>query len=135
MDVVRRHCRGLLALLLLVISTGVASAQSGQVYTATGIEAFGVTRPANTVGGDLYDLIRRPDGRIVFALGDVAGKGSPAALLMALLLAMMRTLVDEGLEDADLVARLNTQIVKHAPRSRFVTLFIASFDPRTGALV
>ena len=67
-----------------------------EIYTATGIEAFGVTRPANTVGGDLYDLIRRPDGRIVFALGDVAGKGSPAALLMALAVAMLRVLVDEG---------------------------------------
>ena len=55
-----------------------------EIYTATGIEAFGVTRPANTVGGDFYDVLRRPDGRIVFALGDVAGKGSPAALLMAL---------------------------------------------------
>ena len=55
-----------------------------ELYAATGIEAFGITRPANTVGGDLYDVIRRPDGRIVIALGDVAGKGSPAALLMAL---------------------------------------------------
>ena len=43
---------------------------------------------------------RCADGRLVVALGDVAGKGSPAALLMALLLAMLRTLVDEGLEPA-----------------------------------
>ena len=104
-------------------------------FQAPGVEAFGMTRPANTVGGDFYDILPLPDGRVLLALGDVAGKGSPAALLMALLLAMMRTLVDEGLEDADLVARLNAQIVKHAPRSRFVTLFIASFDPGTGELV
>ena len=104
-------------------------------FRAPGVEAFGMTRPANTVGGDFYDILPLSDGRVLLALGDVAGKGSPAALLMALLLAMMRTLVDEGLEGADLVTRLNTQIVKHAPRSRFVTLFIASFDPRTGALV
>ena len=104
-------------------------------FRALGVEAFGMTRPANTVGGDFYDILPLADGRVLLALGDVAGKGSPAALLMALLLAMMRTLVDEGLEDADLVARLNAQIVKHAPRSRFVTLFIATFDPRTGSLV
>ena len=73
-----------------------------EIYAATGIEAFGVTRPANTVGGDLYDVLRRPDGRIVFALGDVAGKGSPAALLMALVVAMLRALVDEGLEPGEL---------------------------------
>jgi sigma-B regulation protein RsbU (phosphoserine phosphatase) len=104
-------------------------------YQAPGVEAFGLTRPANTVGGDFYDILPLPDGRLLLALGDVAGKGSPAALLMALLVAMMRTLVDEGLEGAELVSRLNTQIVKHAPRSRFITLFLATLQPATGELV
>src|SRR5215208_1875779 len=98
-------------------------------FHAPGIEAFGMTRPANTVGGDFYDILPLPGGRVLLALGDVAGKGSPAALLMALLLAMMRTLVDEGLESAPLVTRLNTQILRHAPGSRFVTLFVATLDP------
>jgi serine phosphatase RsbU (regulator of sigma subunit) len=104
-------------------------------YHAPGVEAFGMTRPANTVGGDFYDIQSLPDGRVLLALGDVAGKGSPAALLMALLLAMMRTLVDEGMEGATLVARLNAQIAKHAPTSRFVTLFLATLNPSTGELV
>jgi hypothetical protein len=104
-------------------------------YRAPGVEAFGMTRPANTVGGDFYDIMTLPDGRVLLALGDVAGKGSPAALLMALLLAMMRTLVDERLEGADLVTRLNAQIVKHAPPSRFITLFVETLDPATGELV
>lgn len=103
-----------------------------EIYTATGIEAFGVTRPANTVGGDLYDVIRRPDGRIVFALGDVAGKGSPAALLMALVVAMLRVLVDEGLEPAELAARLNIQVSRHAPGSRFITMVLGLYDPESG---
>ena len=104
-------------------------------FKAPGIEAFGMTRPANTVGGDFYDIVPLPDGRVLLALGDVAGKGSPAALLMALLLAMMRTLIDEGLEGADLVTRLNVQIGRHAqPHSRFVTLFIAILNPATGEL-
>jgi serine phosphatase RsbU (regulator of sigma subunit) len=103
-------------------------------YRAPGIEAFGMTRPANTVGGDFYDILTLPDGRVLLSLGDVAGKGSPAALLMALLLAMMRTLVDEGFEGADLVARLNVQIGKHAPRTRFVTLFVAVLNPTTGQM-
>ena len=105
-----------------------------EIYTATGIEAFGVTRPANTVGGDLYDLIHRPDGRIVFALGDVAGKGSPAALLMALAVAMLRVLVDEGLEPAELAARLNVQISRHAPGSRFITMVLGLYDPASGEI-
>src|SRR3954451_21407006 len=103
-------------------------------YQIPGVEAFGMTRPANTVGGDFYDILTLPDGRVLLALGDVAGKGSPAALLMALLLAMMRTLVDEGLEGAELVSRLNVQIVKHAPSSRFITLFLATLNPSTGDL-
>src|SRR6187399_2829925 len=103
-------------------------------FQTPGLEAFGMTRPANTVGGDFYDIVPLPDGRVLLALGDVAGKGSPASLLMALLLAMMRTLVDEGCQGADLASRLNKQIVKHAPGSRFITLFIAVLDPVTGDL-
>jgi len=101
-------------------------------FHTSGLEAFGITRPANTVGGDFYDIAQLPDGRVLLALGDVAGKGSPAALLMALLLAMMRTLVDEGLEGPVLVERLNHQVMKQAPRSRFVTLFVGVLDPATG---
>jgi sigma-B regulation protein RsbU (phosphoserine phosphatase) len=104
------------------------------VYTAPGVETAGISRPANTVGGDFYDILPLPDGRLVFTVGDVAGKGSPAALLMALLLAMLRTLVDEGLEPADLVTRLNTQVCRHAPGTRFITLFYAVYEPTTGAI-
>ena len=53
-----------------------------------GTSVFGFTRPANTVGGDFYDILPLADGRLIVAVGDVSGKGSPAALLMALLLAM-----------------------------------------------
>jgi serine phosphatase RsbU (regulator of sigma subunit) len=105
------------------------------IYESSTLEAFGLTRPANTVGGDFYDVLPLPDGRVVITLGDVAGKGSPAALLMALLLAMFRTLVDEGLEGAALAGRLNVQVARHAPASRFITLFCATCDPVTGHLV
>lgn len=103
-------------------------------YVAPGVEAFGLTRPANTVGGDFYDVLPLDDGRVAIAVGDVAGKGSPAALLMALLLAILRTLVDEGLAPAALVTRLNTQVARHAPPSRFVTLVYGVFEPSTGLL-
>jgi phosphoserine phosphatase RsbU/P len=106
----------------------------GGIHTAGDAVVYGVTKPANTVGGDFYDILTLPDGRLVLALGDVAGKGSPAALLMALLLAMLRTLVDENLESARLVTRLNAQVARHSPRSRFITLFYAIYDPRDGSL-
>jgi sigma-B regulation protein RsbU (phosphoserine phosphatase) len=103
-------------------------------YREGDIEICGMTRPANTVGGDFYDVLTLRDGRIILALGDVSGKGSPAALLMALLLAVLRTLVDEELEAAALMERLNAQICRHSPRSRFITLFYAVYTPSTGGL-
>jgi phosphoserine phosphatase RsbU/P len=105
-----------------------------EMVSGGGLEAYGFTRPANTVGGDFYDVLEVPGGKLLLALGDVSGKGSPAALLMALTLAMLRTLVDEGLGPTALAARLNTQVARHAPGSRFVTLCLAVFDPATGHL-
>ena len=106
----------------------------GGVRVAGDASVCGVTRPANTVGGDFYDVIELADGRLVITIGDVAGKGSPAALLMALLLAMLRTLVDEGLEAARLMERLNAQVAKHSPASRFITFFFGLYEPATGVL-
>ena len=103
-------------------------------FRAPGADVVGLSRPANTVGGDFYEILPLGDGRLVTAVGDVAGKGSPAALLMALLLAMMRTLADERLEPADLMARLNVQVCRQAPGSRFITLFYSVFDMSTGEL-
>lgn len=103
-------------------------------YRAGGVEIFGTTRPANTVGGDFYDVLPLADGQVIVTLGDVAGKGSPAALLMALLLAVLRTLVDERLDAPALVERLNVQICRHTPSSRFITLFYALYSPATGEM-
>jgi serine phosphatase RsbU (regulator of sigma subunit) len=104
------------------------------LYKGPGVETVGLSRPANTVGGDFYDILPLGDGRLVIAVGDVAGKGSPAALLMALLLAMMRTLVDERLEPAELVTRLNVQVSRHAPGTRFITLFYGVYDMGSGEI-
>ena len=103
-------------------------------FRAPGADVAGFSRPANTVGGDFYEILPLGDGRLVTAVGDVAGKGSPAALLMALLLAMMRTLADERLEPAALMARLNVQVCRQAPGSRFITVFYSVLDLTTGEL-
>jgi phosphoserine phosphatase RsbU/P len=103
-------------------------------FRAPGADVAGLSRPANTVGGDFYEILPLGDGRLVTAVGDVAGKGSPAALLMALLLAMMRTLVDEQLKPAALLERLNVQVCRQAPGTRFITLFYSVFDMTTGEL-
>ena len=103
-------------------------------FTGRGIEVAGRTRPANTVGGDLYDILTLDDDRLLLVLGDVSGKGSPAALLMALLLAMLRTLAPDDLPPPTLVARLNRLVYEQAPGARFITCFLAIVDLRTGEL-
>ncbi|MPZ20339.1 MAG: SpoIIE family protein phosphatase [Luteitalea sp.] len=105
-----------------------------QPFIGLGVQAHGETRPANTVGGDFFDIVPTPDGRLLVALGDVAGKGTPAALLMALLLAILRTLVDEGLDAQALATRLNQQVLRHAPRSRFITALLGIYDPESHVL-
>jgi serine phosphatase RsbU (regulator of sigma subunit) len=98
-----------------------------------GVDVHGLSKPANTVGGDFYDIRPLTDGRVLVAVGDVAGKGSPAALLMALFLAMERVLLDELTDLVPLTTRLNGQIVRQAPGTRFITLFIGAYDRATGA--
>jgi serine phosphatase RsbU (regulator of sigma subunit) len=103
-------------------------------FRTPGADVAGFSRPANTVGGDFYEILPLGDGRLVVAVGDVAGKGSPASLLMALLLAMMRTLTDERLEPAELIARLNVQVSRQSPGNRFITIFYAVLELASGEL-
>jgi sigma-B regulation protein RsbU (phosphoserine phosphatase) len=91
-------------------------------------------RPANTVGGDYFDVIDLDDDRLAVTIGDVAGKGMPAALLMALLQGSLRTLITAGLRGPELIAKLNDHLCVNIPSNRLVTLFYAEYDPATGEL-
>ena len=91
-------------------------------------------RPANTVGGDYFDVIDLGAGRLAVAVGDVAGKGMPAALLMALLQGSLRTLLSAGLRGRELVAKLNAHLCANIPSNRLVTLFYSELDTATGLL-
>jgi sigma-B regulation protein RsbU (phosphoserine phosphatase) len=91
-------------------------------------------RPANTVGGDYFDVIELGEGRLAIAVGDVAGKGMPAALLMALLQGSLRTLLSAGLRGSELVAKLNAHLCTNVPSNRLVTLFYGELDSATGRL-
>jgi len=102
-------------------------------FSRAGTSIYAAMRPANTVGGDYFDIIDLPDGRIALAMADVAGKGIPAALLMALLQGSLRTLITAGFRGAELVRTLNDHLCANIPRNRLVTVFYAEFDPATGA--
>jgi sigma-B regulation protein RsbU (phosphoserine phosphatase) len=93
------------------------------------------TSPCRGVGGDYYDFISFPDGRIGMLVGDVAGKGMPAALLMSSLHARVHVVFEDSTELSKQMARLNKKTCGNCPDNRFVTLFFGIADPDTGALV
>ena len=73
-----------------------------------GAEFAAFTLPARSVGGDYYDFLELPGGRVAIALADVSGKGIPAALLMCAVQASLRVMVEEGhLSGAPLSAQMN----------------------------
>ncbi|HTS47543.1 MAG TPA: SpoIIE family protein phosphatase [Bryobacteraceae bacterium] len=99
-----------------------------------GVDLAGYNAPCHTVGGDYFDFISYPDGRVAMLVGDVAGKGMPAALLMSSLQARVQVLFDDPGDLAALVTRLNRIIHSNCPANRFISFFIGVLDPKTGQL-
>lgn len=95
-----------------------------------GYEFFAHYTAARTVGGDYYDFIPLPDGKVAVLLGDVSGKGVPAALLMARLSGEARVamLTQPGVARA--VSHLNEQLMTANLEDRYVTLSAAVIDPK-----
>jgi len=100
-----------------------------------GVDLAGYNSPCRTVGGDYYDFLPHPDGRAGVAIGDVAGKGLPAALMMTCLQAKVQTLVESHRDPAALLTHLNRGIMATCPENRFVTFFYALVDPQGGELL
>lgn len=99
-----------------------------------GIDLAGFNAACRTVGGDYFDYLVAPGNRLVLALGDVAGKGMPAALLMASLQARVTSLAESAESTAAVVRSLNRGLAAYCPRNRFITFFLAILDPATGEL-
>jgi sigma-B regulation protein RsbU (phosphoserine phosphatase) len=90
--------------------------------------------PALWVGGDYCDVWPLADGRIAFALGDVSGKGLPAAMMMANLQAALRTAIHFRSDLAEAMAYLNQHLKRYTPAEAFVTMVTGLLDPATGRL-
>jgi phosphoserine phosphatase RsbU/P len=100
-----------------------------------GLRYFGQCRTALGVGGDYYDFLPLPDGKLGVALGDVSGKGIAAALSMASLQASLRADAMRAGDDlAGLIARVNNMVYDASTEDRYATLFYAQFDPATRRL-
>ena len=99
-----------------------------------GVELGGYNAPCRTVGGDYYDFFAYPDGRVAILVGDVAGKGMPASLLMSSLQARVQVLAEQPVEPVALVSRLNRIIASNCPANRFISFFVCLLDPDSGEL-
>jgi serine phosphatase RsbU (regulator of sigma subunit) len=99
-----------------------------------GYELSGYNAACRTVGGDYYDFLEFPDGKIGLIVADVSGKGLPASLMMTSLQARVHVLFEDGDNLAQKVTKLNTAVARNCPAGKFITFFMCVLDPATGEL-
>jgi phosphoserine phosphatase RsbU/P len=87
-----------------------------------GLDVHATIEPARHVGGDLFEVLRVSDDRLVVAVGDVCGKGIPAALFMAVVVTLLRTLARQVEGPGEILGRLNEELAAQNPRGMFVTM-------------
>jgi len=104
------------------------------VYVPEGYEIDAHQMMCRAVGGDLYFVGLRPNGRALIALGDVTGKGMPAALAMSAAIVSIGLLADIDSELHVVASRLHRQLFRSFSREQFVTLFLGELDLATGRL-
>jgi phosphoserine phosphatase RsbU/P len=98
----------------------------------TGLDVSAAMTPARDVGGDFFDLISLNDGRIAFGVGDVCGKGVPAALFMGITRTLIRINLRETPDLPAAILRANAYLINNNAAELFATLLYAAFDPRSG---
>src|SRR5215204_2235922 len=91
-------------------------------------------RPAREVGGDFYDVIPLPDGRVAFVVGDVTDKGVPAALVMSATRSVLRASAQRLIEPGLVLERVNEHLCPDMPEKMFVTCLYGVLDPSSGHL-
>jgi serine phosphatase RsbU (regulator of sigma subunit) len=107
----------------------------GEMFRKKDVVVQARMRPAKIVGGDLYDILELDERRLAIIVGDVTGKGLPAAMLMASVLGSVRALSTAGLRGGELIAALNRHVcTSNASGDRLVTLFYGELDTTTGAM-
>lgn len=98
-------------------------------------DVFALLRPAREVGGDLYDFFFIDNDHICFAIGDVSGKGVPAALFMAVTRTMLKSLINKETPLDKSMFRLNNELCQGNDACMFTTLFCGILNIRTGEIV
>lgn len=99
-----------------------------------GLEVFTRFQPARGLGGDLYDFLAYGKDRHVIALGDVSGKGAPAALYGAMASGTLRSLAPQRLMPAEMLKKLNTMLLERKIDGHFITLSLCIWEPKNLSL-
>ena len=99
-----------------------------------GLEFSAICVPARGISGDYYDVVALPDGRMLFAIADISGKGISAAILMSNLQAVLRTVAQAGSAPAEVCAQLNRHLCQVSDSTRFATFFFVEWKHGERAL-
>jgi serine phosphatase RsbU (regulator of sigma subunit) len=99
-----------------------------------GLEIAATCRPARETGGDFYDFIPLGEDRLGAVIGDVSGKGLPAALIMAVSLGVIRVEIEDHEHPATVLRKANQWLYRDMPRGHFVSLLYAAIDPQARRL-
>src|SRR5258708_22069170 len=86
-------------------------------------------RPVRSIAGDFYDVFERNEGEFYFVVGDVAGKGVPAALLMAQAISMLRPIVHPGMPPTEALPKWNNRLCDRAIHGMFITAILGRILP------
>jgi phosphoserine phosphatase RsbU/P len=113
------------------IQMGLLPVDLGPATEGTGLDIHALLEPAQDVGGDLYEVLRPDNDRVVVAVGDVSGKGIPAALFMAVTITLLRSMVRQFEQPDEILRRVNDELALQNPSGMFVTLQCAVIDLRT----
>ncbi|MFO8030117.1 MAG: SpoIIE family protein phosphatase, partial [Cyclonatronaceae bacterium] len=100
----------------------------------TRFDIFADMIPAKHVGGDFYDFFKFDEDHLAFFIGDVAGKGMPAAIYMAVCRTMLKAIGSEVKDPAECISKVNNMLIPESDISTFVTVFYGVLNVRTGEL-
>jgi serine phosphatase RsbU (regulator of sigma subunit) len=95
-----------------------------------GIEIAAICRPAREVGGDLYDFLNLPDGRLGIVVADVSGKGVPASLYMTLTKGLLASVSETTSDPGNILREVNRHLYVACRKKMFVTLLLVVIDPQ-----
>lgn len=103
-------------------------------YSSDRVSVSALMKPAKLVGGDFYDFFPLENGKVCAVIADVSGKGVSAAMFMSSAVMMIRYTAGTGLTPAQILGKVNTDLCSSNPELRFITAFLAIYDPADGTL-